>query len=630
MIISNLGKMKKWTSILLIILLSAGLLSSLGISKVQAANEEHGLTNLTIKDQNNHEYTLTPEFDSWQWTYDLSVETSVTQLTIEATPLIEGAEITYDGVTSQTGGTAILATPDSKTYVVHVHVDQGDKSASYQIIINRTGPKDSSIKELSVFDNTNEVYKSPVVMPGVKEYSVEVESNTKQLLMFVYPTDDKAKVAITGGVQDPEEPIKQMYDIPDKTTIFTINVTSPDGTVTETYKLTVMKKDAAVVIPPSGGDGGNTVVASSPLEEALNNATSSTVTVKVTGSSISISAAELAKFLAQNKVDTIVFDSQAGSYILKPGQYDWSKLATLFGLSLTDLQLKLEVAADQAASDSAEKAGFDVLGSASFKLKAVKKDGQEIVLNDLGHYIKRTVKLGSQPNIGHVAVVRVDKDGKGNTVYTPVPFTVSGSEVSIMSRTDGTFLIVQTDKSFTDTAAHWAKKEIDALSNLLIVDGVGNGSFDPNRSITRAEFTALVVRLFGLATPATTSGSTFDDVQSGDWFASVVASATGAGLINGYADGEFRPDQTITREEMAVILSRGLAFAGYANDANKAGDFADQGDIPAWAAEAISQLAGFGVVNGKPGNEFDPEGDATRAESVVMLYRLLSILTFTK
>jgi hypothetical protein len=485
--------------------------------------------------------------------------------------------------------------------------------------------QDVTLKELSVFDNTNEVYKSPVVTPGVKNYSVEVESNTKQLLMYAVPTDTAAEVTITGGVQDPEEPIKAMFNIPDKTTVFTIVITSPDGTTTETYTLTVTK--TTVVTPPTSG---GTTVPLSPLEEALKNASSSTITIQLSGTAFSISADELALFLSQNKVNSIVFNSSIGSYILNPGQFDWSKVAALLGLSLTDLQLKLDMKSDQAASEAAGKSGLNVLGAVNFELKAVKKDGQEIVLNDLGHYIKRSVKLGSQPNIGHVAVVRVDKDAKGNTVYTPVPFTVSGSEISIMSRTNGAFLVVETDKSFTDTAAHWAKEEIDALSNLLIVDGVGNGSFDPNRSITRAEFTALVVRLFGLATPATTSGSKFDDVQSGDWFVSVVAAATGAGLINGYADGEFRPDQTITREEMAVILSRGLAFAGYANDADKAGDFADQSDIPAWAAEAISQLAGFGVVNGKPGNEFDPEGEATRAESVVMLYRLLSILTFAK
>ncbi|WP_201003993.1 S-layer homology domain-containing protein [Paenibacillus glycanilyticus] len=199
-----------------------------------------------------------------------------------------------------------------------------------------------------------------------------------------------------------------------------------------------------------------------------------------------------------------------------------------------------------------------------------------------------------------------------------------------MSRTDGTFLIVQTDKSFDDTATHWAKKEVDALASLLIIDGVGNGAFDPNRSVTRAEFTALVVRLFGLATPAASGNGKFGDVQTSDWFASAVAAATGAGLINGYENGEFRPDQTISRDEMAVILARGLAFAGHKGDAAGAEAFADQSDIPAWAAEATSQLAGLGVVNGKPGNAFDPEGEATRAESAVMMFRMLSILTFTK
>ncbi|TCN00981.1 CARDB protein [Paenibacillus sp. BK033] len=598
--------------------------------KVSANDGLRGLTDLTIKDQDNHTIALTPSFDMQRTVYDATVSTSVTQLSFAATPLLEGATVTYEGVNSSSGINATLATPDSKTYIVQLSVEKGDWRASYMLQIKRTNPKDSSIKKLQVFDNTNEVDKSPVVTQGVKNYSVEVESNVKQLLLSVTPTDMYANVTITGGVQDPKEPVKAMFNIPDKTTVFTLTVTSPDGTTTETYILTVTKKDAAVVTPPTSGSGGGTTTPASPLEEALGNATSSAITVKVSGTSFTISAAELAKFLAQNKVETIVIESQSGSYSFNPGQYDWSKLAGLLGLSLNDLQLKLEASNDQTAADSADKAGLDVLGSANFKLKAVKKDGQEIVLNDLGHYIKHTIKLGSQPAAGHVAVVRVDTDAKGNPVYTPVPFTVNGSEVSVMSRTDGTFLIVRTDKSFDDTATHWAKKEIDALANLLIVDGVGDGTFDPNRSITRAEFTALVVRLFGLATPAAAGNGKFGDVQADDWFASVVAAATGAGLINGYENGEFRPDQTISREEMAVILSRGLAFAGHKGEASGAGAFTDQSEIPAWAAEAISQLAGFGIVNGKPGNEFDPAGEATRAESVAMLYRLLPILTFAK
>jgi|GEM_PF-6869722 S-layer homology domain. len=591
------------------------------------------LDNIIVKDQSGRELAFTESFYWNDLAYEMNLDDSVTSLSIESTPVTpEGYVVTYSGVAEQEGNKATLLTPDNKTYTVFINVRLNNIAFVYQLDFKRGNPKDTSMKELSVFDNTNEVYKSPVVTPDVKNYSVEVESNTKQLLMFVVPTGADADVSITGGVQDPDEPIKAMFDIPDKTTVFTIKVTSPDGTMTETYTLTVTKKDAPVVTPPvsGGGGGGDVAVPSSPLEEALNNATSSTITVKVSGTSFSISAAELAKFLAQNKVETIVFDSQAGSYVFNPGQYDWNQLTSLLGLTLTDLQLKLEITNDHMTADSADKAGLDVLGSVNFKLKAVKKDGQEIVLNDLGHYIKHAVKLDSQPASGHVAAVRADTDANGKTIYTPVPFTMSGSDISIMSRTDGTFLIVQTDKTFDDTASHWAKDEIDALGNLLIVDGVGEGVFDPNRSITRAEFTALVVRLFGLTPPAAAGNSRFEDVQANDWFTSVVAAATGAGLINGYENGEFRPDQTITREEMAVILSRGLAFAGSKGDAAGTGAFADQSDIPAWAAEAVSQLAGFGIVNGKPGNEFDPAGEATRAESVVMLYRLLSILTFTK
>ncbi|MNG21724.1 Endo-1,4-beta-xylanase A precursor [compost metagenome] len=93
-----------------------------------------------------------------------------------------------------------------------------------------------------------------------------------------------------------------------------------------------------------------------------------------------------------------------------------------------------------------------------------------------------------------------------------------------------------------------------------------------------------------------------------------------AGIINGYADGTFRPDATITRAEMAVMIARALQLSG---DAAANAGFNDDAAIPQWSRDAVDALKQEGLINGRSGNLFVPNGTATRAEAAVLLLRLL-------
>ena len=110
--------------------------------------------------------------------------------------------------------------------------------------------------------------------------------------------------------------------------------------------------------------------------------------------------------------------------------------------------------------------------------------------------------------------------------------------------------------SFTDVPADaWYAEAVHTLASLGIVEGVGGGLFDPERSITRAEFTVIAMRF---AQPNVIDTDIFPDVSRNDWFYEQVVSAVQYGWINGYADGTFRPNETITRAEVAAIVNRML------------------------------------------------------------------------
>jgi len=171
----------------------------------------------------------------------------------------------------------------------------------------------------------------------------------------------------------------------------------------------------------------------------------------------------------------------------------------------------------------------------------------------------------------------------------------------------------------TDITGHWAEKNIKRAIDMNVIQGYADGTFKPNKSVTRAEFTVMLVNALSLAGEG--GKLTFlDEEKIGAWAKAAVAKAVAQGLVNGYADGSFRPDAKIKRAEMAVILARVLE--GQAAASGDTG-FADNADIPVWARGAVETLRLKGLIQGRGNNRFAPGETATRAEAVTLLLQLL-------
>jgi|GEM_PF-4145959 len=175
--------------------------------------------------------------------------------------------------------------------------------------------------------------------------------------------------------------------------------------------------------------------------------------------------------------------------------------------------------------------------------------------------------------------------------------------------------------SFADTASHWAKAPILWFAKYHLAAGYTDNSFKPNQSITRAEFVTLLTRLFTID-PAANDAS-FTDIQN-SWAKDAITAFANAGLINGYSDGTFRPNQKISREEMVVILSRLLQLSALQSGSSIS--FTDINHAAAYAQEAIRLTAGAGIIQGAGNNSFNPKGDATRAETIQVLFNTLKLL----
>ncbi|MBO4953698.1 MAG: S-layer homology domain-containing protein [Clostridia bacterium] len=178
--------------------------------------------------------------------------------------------------------------------------------------------------------------------------------------------------------------------------------------------------------------------------------------------------------------------------------------------------------------------------------------------------------------------------------------------------------------TFTDLNGHWARNYVLPLARDGIISGKGEGIFDPEANITRAEFVTLVAKLCNLYPD---EASPYADVLEGAWFAPTVSAAKAYGALdeNLVADGNFYPDAPITREEMTSVIVR-LAEEIRGALLNQKDGFTDASSFAPWAAEYIAKAAGEGIVNGNPDGSFNAKGNATRAEAAVMIKRFRDLL----
>ncbi|MBX6378891.1 MAG: S-layer homology domain-containing protein, partial [Clostridia bacterium] len=163
---------------------------------------------------------------------------------------------------------------------------------------------------------------------------------------------------------------------------------------------------------------------------------------------------------------------------------------------------------------------------------------------------------------------------------------------------------------------HWAWEAVRGLAVRGALDGYPDGSFRPGAAISRAEFVKALALALRWQLPAVAQ-TNFRDVGRGDWFASYVAVAAGAGLVTGDA-GLFRPQDPIQRQEVAAVVARYLHLGEGA-----APSVRDLPRVAPWARAAVAGVLDSGIMTGYPDGTFRPEASITRAEAAAVLMRVL-------
>ena len=184
--------------------------------------------------------------------------------------------------------------------------------------------------------------------------------------------------------------------------------------------------------------------------------------------------------------------------------------------------------------------------------------------------------------------------------------------------------IADNASDFRDTSSHWASSAIDFVSARALFQGTSPDRFSPRGTMTRS---MLATVLWRLENEAFVQGDTvFSDVPSGTWYTDAVRWAAAQKIVEGSGD-RFAPTRPVTREQLAAMLYRYAASAGFdvsARDPLSA--FSDADQLSPWAKDAMEWAVAQGLITGKSGALLDASGLATRAEVAVLFQRMVSLL----
>lgn len=248
---------------------------------------------------------------------------------------------------------------------------------------------------------------------------------------------------------------------------------------------------------------------------------------------------------------------------------------------------------------------------------------------EVAHTGKIYIYTSKQVPVSTASLMKYDINS-GVVAYSPSKASSRGAGIVFTGKVNGNTVIGPAVGYgyFEDITKHWAKDEISELASKLIVEPRKNNStkFEPNQNITRAEFAVFIAKGLGLAGDEA-NARRFPDVVAGSATGAYIGAAAKAGIINGHSDGTFKPNNNITREQMALMMVRAMEYAGYevsGSGTQALVKFKDAAKIQ--NKQTVAKAVQEGIIQGMTQTTFKPQGNATRAQAAIMLKRVLDKL----
>ncbi len=398
--------------------------------------------------------------------------------------------------------------------------------------------------------------------------------------------------------------------------------------------------------PPGGQPGGGGVVNTDPFTQVIKDQlddAGNTIIVSTSSSTLSLKGDIIKQVKSSSK--NLEINLKSVKFVIPPGAID---IASSLTVTIAATALDSSAAAPSLQNKAA---GQQVLGSV-YELNCSTEAGTS------GLNLQKSVTVTLSYSAANIAGINEDlldvyyynettktwvpMKGTVNKNNNTITFTTTHlSKYAIMTKpdeetstspksepkTEPTTPTTTGAERFTDLTGHWAAAEIGTAVKLGIASGMSPTEFAPDRNITRAQFTTLLTRALGMQNTASLQ-SRFSDVPADAWYFDAVNSAADAGLVSGYSPTTFGPDDLITREQMAVMISNALAYKNkkVSSNASVLEKFKDRGEVSSWAVSGVSTAVQQGIITGRSADTIAPRFNATRAEGTAMILRMHKLL----
>jgi len=337
----------------------------------------------------------------------------------------------------------------------------------------------------------------------------------------------------------------------------------------------------------------------------------------------------------EQKEAVLEIKTESVTYTLPASQINIDAVSSQLGaqVELKDIKVNVKIAEPPAdtvkiVEDTANRGGYQlVVKPVEFEITCTSAN-TTVEVSRFNGFVERTIAIpdGIDPSKITTGIV-LNLDGTFSHVPTQIVVIDGKYYAKINSLTNSTYSVIYNPVTFSDMENHWAKGAVNDMGSRMVVTGIGNGIYEPGRSIARAEFAAIIVRALGLQKGL--AESTFGDVRVTDWFNGYVDTATSYSLITGYDSASFAPNDTITREQAMTILARAMKLTGLSVSLTDSevsallAGYTDGDTVSSYAKAGVAACIKTGVVSGTTANTLSPKDSVTRAEVAVMVQRLL-------
>jgi hypothetical protein len=338
----------------------------------------------------------------------------------------------------------------------------------------------------------------------------------------------------------------------------------------------------------------------------------------------------------ENKDAVLEIKTGQVTYTLPASQINIDAVSGQFGkqVELKDITVSVKIsepAADtvKIVEDTADKNNYQIIVKPIEFEITCSSGSKTVAVSRFNAYVERMIAIpeGVDPSKITTGVI-LNSDGTFSHVPTVITMIDGKYYAKINSLTNSAYSIIYSPKTFQDVGKHWAEKEVNDMASRLVVSGIGDDKFEPDRDITRAEFAAIVVRALGLMSSGTGKDA-FIDVMKKNWYYDAVSIAYEYGITSGYENGKFWPDDKITREQAMTMIARAMKITGSKveladGEADKLlTSFTDAYSAAEYAKANIASCVKAGIVSGRSGKLIAPKDNITRAEVAVIVQRLL-------